>query len=286
MSDSADSPSAPPDRVTAILALLRQETTYDAIANEFGVSSAEVQRWAADFIAGGTAVLTNAAQHTVDLEGRIDAAHARLSQISALNVISQSLSAILDLDKLLETTLDNLHWVFGYFPTVALVDDEDLVIEGSYALNGNRINWYDARLPIPGGKGITAWVAANARPLNIPDVLQDQRYIHQEIIGPVRAELVIPMIWKNSVIGVLDVVSDKVAAFDTNDVSVLETVAFQLAVSIENARLFGTVQRRVSQLELVQSITSKAIANSDVPTIASSARRRNRLISRSRAWVC
>src|SRR5258708_32234677 len=106
MSDSADSPSAPPDRVTAVLALLRQETTYDAIANDFGVSSAEGQRWAADFIAGGTAVLTDAAPPPADLEGRIDAAHARLSQIRPLNVITKSRSAILDPDKLRETTPD------------------------------------------------------------------------------------------------------------------------------------------------------------------------------------
>src|SRR6185436_3268512 len=91
--------------------------------------------------------------------------------------------------------------------------------------------------------------------------------VYQEVVGNVASEVAIPIVFKGTVLGVLDVKSENKRAFDQNDMSVLETVASQLAVGIENASLFETVRHRVAQLELVQSITANAIKNFDMQGI-------------------
>src|SRR5262249_39995018 len=148
------------DRASAVLALIRREISPDALAHQFGVSKDDIQRWEREFIAGGMSALDaqpdgqhqatvgSQPRQVADLEGRIAVARDQLSQVNALNAISQSLSAILDLDKLLETTLDTLYWVFGYVPQLALVEGDDLVIKGGYALDGTKIDWHDWHLPI------------------------------------------------------------------------------------------------------------------------------------------
>src|SRR5258708_38048108 len=76
-----------------------------------------------------------------------------------------------------------------------------------------------------------------------------------------------PIIFKQSVLGVIDVKHAQPHACDSDHMNVLETVAFQLPVAVENARLFSTVQHRIAQLELIQTLAAKAIESSDVDAI-------------------
>src|SRR5258706_9450662 len=164
------SPSSP-DRVNAILACLRQETTHEAVAEMFGVSLDEVKQWETEFVAGGAAALNG----STGPSNNADAAHDQLTQMGALNAISQSLSGILTVDDLLNTTLETLRTVFGYIPMVCLVENDDLVIKGGYALDGKKINWYNWRLPTSTEHSILAWVAAHGKPLNPPHVSREDR---------------------------------------------------------------------------------------------------------------
>lgn len=262
----------PPSATKAevILACLRHETSYELAAEILGISVAEVQAAETDFVAAGTSALrtsTDTIDHTAQAGNQTGAADDRISQMGALNAISQSLSAILTLDELLNTTLETLRWVFGYIPAICIVEGQDLVMKGGYALDGTVVNWYEWRLPVDTERNIIAWAAHNGRPLNVPDTSADERYFAQEAVGNVRSELAIPMMFKGTVLGVLDVKSGNPHAFDANDMSILETVAFQLAVAVENVYLFEAVRRRVAQLELIQSITGHAIKNLDVQAI-------------------
>src|SRR5689334_9124241 len=192
------------EQINGVLACMRREASYAVVAERFGVSTSVVQEWETEFVKAGSSALSS--YHASENgDSNIQAVRDRLSQINALNAISQSLSAILNLDELVDTTLDNLHWVFGYTPCIALSEGEDLVVKGGYALDGKKINWYDWHLPKSTAFSIMSWVAVHGRPLNIPDTAQDKRYIYQEVVGPVKSELAIPMIFKGVVLGVLDV---------------------------------------------------------------------------------
>jgi PAS domain S-box-containing protein len=93
------------------------------------------------------------------------------------------------------------------------------------------------------------------------------RYSFDKSIGEARSELAMPIIFKGTVLGVLSLRDPRPHAFGQRDVSVIETIAFHLAVAIENATLFKQVDRRIRQLELLQSVTTQAIEELDVQAV-------------------
>ncbi len=161
--------------------------------------------------------------------------------------VARKTAALLSLDELLHGAVHVIRETFNYFMVnIFLVDGSDLIVsactmpalqnlEGSYRL---RI----------GERGITAWVAAEGVPLNVPDVRVDSRYTFVSPEGlRTRSELAVPIILQGGVTGVLDVQSDRVGAYSELDVFTLQTVADQLAVAIENARLYDRLQKELAR---------------------------------------
>ena len=104
------------------------------------------------------------------------------------------------------------------------------------------------------GEGITGWVIQHGEPLLIPDVRLDPRYV--EVDPNICSELCIPLVAGSQVIGVLNVESPQPDAFTDDDQRLLSTLANNLAVFIERARLFeeveaarGELQQRAEALE-------------------------------------
>jgi len=81
----------------------------------------------------------------------------------------------------------------------------------------------------------------------VPDVTKDPRYI--EVAKDIRSELVIPLMLKDRCIGVFDLESPELDAFEKRDVDILTLLASQAAVAIENARLYETIQSNQIRLD-------------------------------------
>lgn len=81
------------------------------------------------------------------------------------------------------------------------------------------------------------------------DVGTDAVLFNNPDLPMTRSEAALPLIVRNKVLGVLDIHSDKPQAFSTEDIDVLQTLADQVAVAIENARLLDESQAAVMQLE-------------------------------------
>src|SRR5258708_26750481 len=116
-------------KTDVIMASLRHEITRESAAQTLGISATEVEKLEGAFIAAGTTALVELFDSPADGEGQTEKARDQVSQMGALNVISQSLSAILTLAELLNTTLETLHWVFGYIPSIGVIEDADLVMK-------------------------------------------------------------------------------------------------------------------------------------------------------------
>jgi signal transduction histidine kinase len=99
-----------------------------------------------------------------------------------------------------------------------------------------------------GAQGITAWVAGSGEPLLVNDVEKDPRYLFWPDAAETRSELAVPLKTKSGVIGVLNVESTEVNGFDESDNLVLQSIAQQAAIAIENAQLFEQAQ----QLAVIQ----------------------------------
>ena len=167
----------------------------------------------------------------------------RVAQLRTISEVGRHIASILDLDELLHRVVNLLVEVFGYYyANVLMVDEEaqEIVLTASAGETGRAFE--GLRLKI-GEQGITGWVAGSGEPLLVNDVDKEPRYYFVEELADTKSELAVPIKLRGKVIGVLDVQSVELDAFDEVDLSTLTTLADQLAVAIENARLYQETER-------------------------------------------
>jgi len=170
----------------------------------------------------------------------------RALRLQLLADVGRRTSAILSRTELLRTSAQLIQETFRYFMVnIFLVDGEDLVLRActmpEFVPRLDRL-----RLGID-REGINGWVAHAGEPANVPDVRQDARYRFElPAEKAVRSELSVPILLKGAVVGTLDAQSRDLSAFSDLDVFTLQTVAGQLAVALENARLYEELQRELS----------------------------------------
>jgi len=105
---------------------------------------------------------------------------------------------------------------------------------------------------VPAHEGIVGAAATLRRPVVVPDVTLDPRYL---MTNPeTRSELAVPMLYKDRVIGVMDLESPQLNYFTPEHVQVLSILAGQFAVSLENARLYEQVAR--DEERIVRDLTA------------------------------
>ena len=109
---------------------------------------------------------------------------------------------------------------------------------------GQRVQEKNA---VPAHEGIVGAAATLRRPVVVPDVTVDPRYL---MVNPeTRSELAVPMLYQDRVIGVMDLESPQLNYFTPDHVQVLSILAAQFAVSLENARLYEQVARDEARME-------------------------------------
>jgi len=170
----------------------------------------------------------------------------RAFRLQLLADVGRRTTAILSRSELLSSSVQIIQETFRYFMVnIFLVDEEDIVLRAtSMPEFQHRVNRLRMRI---GREGINGWVAKSGEPLNVPDVRLDARYRYEkEIEKLTRSELTVPILLKGAVVGVLDAQSEVKAAFNDLDIFTLQTVAGQLAVSMENARLYEELQKELA----------------------------------------
>ena len=103
--------------------------------------------------------------------------------------------------------------------------------------------------------------------MRIDDVTLEARYI--QVSANTRSELALPLIFRNDILGVLNVESEQIAAYTENDEEMLGTLAGSLAAIIANARLVEQIRKQAERERLLFEITSKIRRSTDMQTILS-----------------
>jgi sigma-B regulation protein RsbU (phosphoserine phosphatase) len=176
--------------------------------------------------------------------------YARVSRqadtLEVLNEIAVELASILDLDPLLERIGQLLRRLIDYqMFTIMLLDEKGETLITRYAWRFGHAHAPSRRLSITGG--LVGAAVREWRPINVPDVRKDPRYL---AVNPeTRSELIVPLFYKGRIIGVLDLEHTRAGFFHEDQVRTLTTLAAQIAISIENARLYQTMRRQEAQLE-------------------------------------
>jgi GAF domain-containing protein/HAMP domain-containing protein len=186
-----------------------------------------------------------------------------LSQHRLLHHITTSAASGSTLEEALETTVKGLQVTLGGDRVAILLMDRERKTLETRAAIGYSEDVLSVRVPI--GSGMTGWVAMQRKSLRVDDVTNDPRYI--QVSSNTRSEMVIPLIYRNELLGVLNVESERVAGYTENDEEMLGTLAGSLAAVIANARLLEQIRRQAERERQLYEITSKIRRTTDIPTI-------------------
>ena len=193
----------------------------------------------------------------------------RASQLETAAEIARHTSATLALDNLLKRAVTMICDRYGYYhASIYLVDAEQkqAVLLASTGEAGQKMLEWKFQLPIEQSSVIGS-VTKTGKMLVINNVTRDPLYRRNPLLPQTRAELGIPLKIGTRVIGALDVHSDKVDGFIPEDTSILQTLADQITVAVDNARSYEIAQKaieesrqRVQELSVLFN-TSQALAS-------------------------
>ncbi len=163
-----------------------------------------------------------------------------------LNEIARELTSILNLDELLKRVGELLSRLIDYqMFSVLLLDSAETILQHRFSLRfqENILLKHD----VPVGQGLVGYAAEHKQAVLVRDVKKDSRYI--ETNPETRSELAVPLIYKDKVIGVLDLEHTKRGFFTEDHQRTITTLAAQIAIAIENARLYEEIARQEKRLE-------------------------------------
>lgn len=203
-----------------------------------------------------------------DKDARTHALPTQIERLDALHRINRTATANLKLSQMLETTVrvvaettrSDACAVFLYDPAT-----DSLALRAAVGLNPASVG----ALTIRPGSGITGKAAAEARPIFVPDVHSHADFVNSAATGDgvYASQASVPLLYHgaNRLVGVLNILSVARRTFDEDDVAFLQTVAGELAISIENARLYSRtdarLRRKVAELGTLQRV-SRTVASS------------------------
>ncbi len=192
--------------------------------------------------------MTERLRNLVDtLEDRI---FERTRALEASAEISRQLTTILDLEELLQYIVNQIQTEFKFYHThIDLVEKEtgDLVMAEGSGQAGQQLKKEGHRLPE--GQGIVGTVASTNQHFlsnNVDDVLN---FVRNRLLPRTRSELAVPLRKGEKVLGVLDIQSEQLNRFTTSDVSLIQAIADQTAIAIDNARLVAETQSALREVE-------------------------------------
>ena len=186
-----------------------------------------------------------------------------LSQHRLLHHITTSAASGSTLEDALETTVKGLQVTLGGDRvSILLLDKERRMLEMQASIGYSEDA---ATIRVPVGTGITGWAAAHRKLLRVDDVTKDPRYI--TVSENTRSELALPLIYRNELLGILNVESEQVAAYTENDEEMLGTLAGSIAAVIANARLLAQIRRQAERERLLYEVTSKIRRSTDMQTV-------------------
>ncbi|MER3399538.1 MAG: hypothetical protein C4313_00135 [Thermoflexus sp.] len=209
---------------------------------------------------------------TLDHLRRIDEARRRAARFQTLVEIGRRLASALDPEAIFETIREELGRILDARNMYAALYDAatDEVLFAFYVHLGERLAERPRRR---GGRGLTEYVIRTGQPLFLRgDVMAQARALGIEPVGaPVRAWMGVPLRVGDRILGMLAVQHEEEGALDEEDFELLQAIAHQAAIALENARLYQDVlkrlEARVQQLAALNRIGQELNANLDLDHI-------------------
>ncbi len=174
----------------------------------------------------------------------------RAMQLQIVAEVAHAIASVRDLDRLLSEVTRLISERFGWYHVgVFLLDDrnEYAILQAANSEGGKRMLKRGHMLRV-GQEGIVGIVAGSGQPRIALDVGEDAIYFDNPDLPLTRSEMALPLKVGERVIGVLDVQSTEPAAYDEADISLLGSLANQIAVAIENVRLLERTRQALEEV--------------------------------------
>src|SRR3954469_4427171 len=166
--------------------------------------------------------------------------------------VSAAITLTLDLDQLLASVAEIVHKVLPYdLFAIFLYSDRRRDLRIRYAV-GHR-DEVVRNLSIALGEGITGAAADRREPILVGDVRNEPRYLNT--VDAVRTELAVPLTARGKLVGVIDLQSTRVNAYNEYDRALMRLIAARVSIAIDNARLYRRVERQNRTLKTLAHIS-------------------------------
>jgi signal transduction histidine kinase/putative methionine-R-sulfoxide reductase with GAF domain len=190
----------------------------------------------------------------------------RTERFALLARVGRLLTTDLQHEEVLSRAADAIHELLGYpYVAVMLVDENDPNHLLLRAVSGIASPEHPSPQWLPIGRGLVGASAREKRAFLVNDVTTDPRYVPTPGLTGIQAEVVTPILLGNRLLGVLNVESDK--PFSREDVASLGIVADQMAVALENSRLFADTRRALHETQLLYDTSARMSAAPDTMAV-------------------
>jgi serine phosphatase RsbU (regulator of sigma subunit)/signal transduction protein with GAF and PtsI domain len=181
----------------------------------------------------------------------------RALQLDTIGEVVRQVSGTLKLAEVFRHTVHRIRDSFGYSHVALFTADpqaKQVAFQAS-ASAGQR----EVTFEVEWGQGLIGWVAASGATALAGDVTQDDRFRRVGALDETRSEVAVPLCAEQELVGVLDVQSDRLNAFGTDDLYILETLGAQVAAAIQKARLYEAEQQQAwlstALLQVTEALT-------------------------------
>ncbi|MGD9049146.1 MAG: GAF domain-containing protein, partial [Anaerolineae bacterium] len=192
----------------------------------------------------------------------------RVQQLETIGQVSRQVTATLELRELFERVVHLVRESFGYYYVAIYSVDKTrtrVAHEASASAGGQSLAF-----DVEWEQGLVGWVAAHSQAVLVNDVANDTRYRCVEALEETRSELAVPLLLDQDPVGVLDVQSDQVHAFGPDDLFILETLGAQVAIAIQEARLYESERQQAWLSTALLQVADSMSRVSDMDSVLTS----------------
>lgn len=188
----------------------------------------------------------------------------RANQLETVATVSTTASTVLNPDTLLQQVVNLTKTRFNlYHAHIYLLDENwnTLLLASGAGEVGSQMVESGHAIDMNAERSLVARAAREKQPVIINDVRNEVGFLPNPLLPETRSELAIPMVVGENVLGVFDVQSNQADAFSKEDASIYSTLASQIAVALQNARLYQEQAATVTQLRELDRLKSSFLAN-------------------------